>query len=169
MCASPVRIADTTLSGLSRLRVGEHPIPTLESLLQLVAGRVPLLLEIKVEQNIWRWGPALRDALNGYAGAFGVMSFDPRIPRLIKTNLPGTRRGLVVRSNLSWLRRRIAIWFADPQFLAIDRNAIGKTWAARARCRLPVYCWTIRSAEGRAQAEVQADALIWEGDGRPRI
>src|SRR3982750_2309620 len=50
MCASPLRIAGSTLQDLGRLRVGEHPISTLESLLQLVAGRVPLLLEIKVEQ-----------------------------------------------------------------------------------------------------------------------
>jgi len=34
---------------------------------------------------------------------------------------------------------------------------------------MPVYSWTIRTAEERRQAEVQADALIWEGDGRPRI
>ena len=47
--------AQSTLDDLSRLRVGEHPIPTLESLLALVAGRVPLLLEVKVERDLWRW------------------------------------------------------------------------------------------------------------------
>jgi hypothetical protein len=34
---------------------------------------------------------------------------------------------------------------------------------------MPVYSWTIRTADQRAQAQVQADALIWEADGRPRI
>jgi hypothetical protein len=34
---------------------------------------------------------------------------------------------------------------------------------------MPVYSWTIRSESERAQAAVHADALIWEGDGRPRI
>jgi hypothetical protein len=57
---------------------------------------------------------------------------------------------------------------ADPQFLAVDRNCLSKRWARHARGRMPVYSWTIRGAEERAQAEVQADALIWEGDGRPR-
>ena len=33
---------------------------------------------------------------------------------------------------------------------------------------MPVYTWTIRTAAERAQAEVQADALIWEADGGPQ-
>ena len=28
------------------------------------------------------------------------MSFDPRIPRLLKTNMPDVRRGLVIRDSL---------------------------------------------------------------------
>ncbi len=169
MCASPLRIGASTLGELARLSVGEHPIPTLESLFGLVAGRVPLLLEIKVENDIWRWASALRLALKGYAGPFGVMSFDPRISRLMKTNLPNVRRGLVVRASLPPLRRRAAMWLADPQFLAVDRAALGQSWVARARRKIPVYSWTIRTAADRAQAAVQTDALIWESDGRPRI
>src|SRR3954454_22785069 len=48
ICASPMRIRESKLKDLARLRVGEHPIPTLKSLLKLVGVRVPLLLEIKV-------------------------------------------------------------------------------------------------------------------------
>ena len=111
----------------------------------------------------------LREALAGYDGAFGVMSFDPRVPRLLKTNMPAVRRGLVVRDQLPAWRRRIALWLGDPDFAAVDRAALGKPWVERLRRRMPIYGWTIRTAEQRAQAEVQADALIWEGDGRPRI
>jgi glycerophosphoryl diester phosphodiesterase len=167
MCARPLRVGASTLGELARLSVGEHPIPTLESLLTLVAGRVPLLLEIKVENDMWRWAPALRLALKSYAGPFGVMSFDPRISRLLKTNLPEIRRGLVVRASLPPLRRKAAMWLAAPQFLAVDRQALGKKWVARARQQMPVYSWTIRTPADRAQAAVQADALIWEADGRP--
>ena len=168
MCGSPLRIGRTAWRNLSRLRVGEHPIPTLESLLSMVDGRVPLLLEVKVERDIWRWAPALKLALEGYQGAFGVMSFDPRIPRLIKTNMPEVRRGLVIRDSLPPYRRRMAMWLADPQFVAVDRAALGKRWVERVRRRMPVYSWTIRTSEQREQARVQADALIWEADGRPR-
>ncbi|MFL6728793.1 MAG: glycerophosphodiester phosphodiesterase family protein [Sphingomicrobium sp.] len=169
LCASPMTIRESTFGELGSLSVGGHPIPTLESLLTLTAGRVPLLLEVKVTDDIWRWVPALRAALNGYAGAFGVMSFDPRIPRLLKTNLPHVRRGLVIRDALPWWRRQIALWLADADFAAVDRAALGKPWVHRLRQRIPVYSWTIRTMEQRRQAEVQADALIWEGDGRPGI
>ena len=168
ICGSPLRIGASMWRDLSRLRVGEHPMPTLESLLRLVAGRVPLLLEVKVEADIWRWVPALKRSLDGYSGRFGVMSFDPRLVRLLKTNLPMVRRGLVIRDSLPRARRTAARWLADPQFLAVDRAALTKAWVARARRKMPVYSWTIASAEHRAQAEVQADALIWEGNGRPR-
>jgi glycerophosphoryl diester phosphodiesterase len=168
MAASPLRIGSSKLKDLVRLRVGEHPIPTLESLLAMIAGKVPLLLEAKVERDIWRWMPALANAIAGYKGNLGVMSFDPRIARLLKTNMPEVRRGLVVRDSLPPRRRRIALWLADPQFLAVERTALGKPWVQRIRRRIPVYSWTIRTVGERAQAEVHADALIWEGDGRPR-
>ena len=169
ICGSPLRIDRSSWHELSSLRVGEHPPPTLKGLLTLVAGRVPLLLEVKVENDIWRWAPALATALAGYRGPFGVMSFDPRISRLVQTNLQQARRGLVIRDDLPPLRRRLAIWLADPQFIAVERTALGKPWVTQARRRMPVYSWTIRSEAERAQAAVQADALIWEGDGRPRI
>ena len=167
MCASPMRIGQSTLAELGRLRLAEQPIPTLPSLLALVGGRVPLLLEIKSDDDIWRWSPALKSALAGYDGPIGIMSFDARIVRLIKTNLPQVRRGLVVRDRLPAWKRALALWLADPQFLAFDVAALGKAWVANLRRRMPVYSWTVRSVEQRRQAAVHADAAIWEGDGRP--
>jgi glycerophosphoryl diester phosphodiesterase len=169
LCASPLKIGQSKLKDLLRLRVGEHPIPTLESLLSLVAERVPLLLEVKVERDLWRWMPALERDLAGYEGRFAVMSFDPRIPRLLKTNMPDVRRGYLIPAQLSRFRRRLYRKLADPHFLALQQPLLRQSWVASARRRMPVYAWTIRTAAERRQAEVQADALIWEADGRPRI
>ena len=167
MCASPMRIAQSTLAQLARLRVGEHPIPTLESLLTLVQGRVPLLLEVKVEEDVWRWMAALKSALAGYHGPFGIMSFDPRIPRLLKTNMPELRRGLLIQAGLPAWKRKLYRWLGDPQFLAVEHPDLPQPWVAKARLSMPVYTWTIGTAAERAQAAVHADALIWEADGRP--
>jgi glycerophosphoryl diester phosphodiesterase len=167
MCGSPMKIGESTLAELGRLSLGGQPIPTLESLFTLVGGRVPLLLEVKTNGDIWRWVPALREALADYSGRFAVMSFDPRVPRLMKTNLPGVRRGLIVRDRYPPLRRSLAIAIASPQFLAVERLALGKPWVERVRRRMPVYSWTIQTSEQRRQAQVQADSLIWEADGRP--
>ena len=167
LCASPLRIGKSTHAELGRLRLGEGPIPTLASLFALVAGRVPLLLEVKVDGDIWRWVPALRAALAGYQGRLGIMSFDARLPRLLKTNLPTVRRGLVIRDRTSPLKRLAAMWLASPDFLAVERTSLGRRWVASARERMPVYSWTIRAPAEREQARVHADAPIWEADGRP--
>jgi hypothetical protein len=95
------------------------------------------------------------------------MSFDPRIPRLLRTNLPRVRRGLVMRERLPAVKRRVATWLAEPHFIAVERTALKFRWVAEARHRMPIYSWTINEPEQRVQAQVHADALIWEADGRP--
>jgi glycerophosphoryl diester phosphodiesterase len=167
MCSSHLIVGESTHSELSSLRVGDGPIPTLESLLTIVDRQVPLLLEIKVDGDLWRWMPALRRALGRYRGRHGIMSFDPRISRLLKTNFPKVRRGLVIRDGWSPMKRRMALLLADPEFIAVERTSLGKPWLARKRERMPVYSWTIRGPQQRVQAAVHADALIWEADGRP--
>jgi glycerophosphoryl diester phosphodiesterase len=162
-----MKIRESTFAELDRLRLGGQPIPTLASLLALVAGRVSLLLEVKVDRDVWRWVPALRRELAGYSGRFGLMSFDPRVARLLKTNMPEARRGLILRARTPPVRRRLAIALADPQFLAVEVTALGQPWVRSIRESRPIYAWTVRTPAERAQLQVQADALIWEGDGRP--
>ena len=47
------------------------------------------------------------------------------------------------------------------------RAALGRRWVAKERARRMVYSWTIRTPAERETAQVHADALIWEADGRP--
>lgn len=167
LCGIPMRIGKTRLAALGRLRIGDGPIPSLECLLRLVDGRVSILLEVKVADDLWRWPRALRQAIAGYDGPFGIMSFDARLVRLAKTNLPHARRGLVIRDSWGAFKRFWSMWLAKPQYLAVETAALGKPWVERARRRLPIYTWTVRTAEQRQKSAVHADAAIWEGDGRP--
>ncbi len=168
MCGVSLVIAELTIADIVRLHVGDGPVPTIASLLSLVGGRVPLLLEVKVQDDIWRWVAALRQALTGYAGPFGIMSFDPRVSRLLKTNWPEVRRGLVIRDSLPRWRRWWAMAIAHPDFVAVEVTALGKPWVARARSDIPVYSWTVQTPDQGRTAQIHADAPIWEGDGRPR-
>ena len=155
------------MKAISQLRLGGERIPTLDELLALVDGRAPLLLEIKTDDDVARWGAALLEKLTAYRGPYGIMSFDPMLARSLKAHLPEVRRGLVINADLSSFRRKLALSLADPQFVAVDRRAAGEAWVQSLARLMPVYSWTIRTPEERAQAEVQADALIWEADGRP--
>ena len=89
------------------------------------------------------------------------------LARSLKAHLAEVRRGLVIDSDLSSFRRKLALSLADPQFVAVDRRSAGEDWVQSLRRLMPVYTWTIRTPEDRMQAQVQTDALIWEADGRP--
>jgi glycerophosphoryl diester phosphodiesterase len=155
---------------------GDGHIPSLPAFLDLVAGRVPLLIEIKAMREL---SPvplcqAVGRALAGYAGAVAVMSFDPRVPRWFARNAPEMVRGLVVteendRGFRGDLRRQLWLWLARPDFLAYDIRDLPSRFAAAQRRRgLPLLTWTVRSAMLRERAAIYADAPIAEGAGVAR-
>lgn len=152
---------------------GLEPIPTLRQVLGEVAGRVPILIEIKSrrQDRIAALCLAVRRVLEGYAGRHAVMSFDPRVSRWYHRHSPHTVRGLVVsegedRALSGKIRRRLALWHARPDFLAYDVRDLPSRFAAAQRARgLPVATWTVRSAEHRERAARHADADIAEGEG----
>ena len=171
LCASALAVESTTAKILVSQRLydsGEH-IPTLAQLLELVAGKVPLLIELKCRGgNATRIAAAVADRIADYAGAIGVMSFEPKAIRWFARHRPRMRRGLVISERASAFDRWRGLRLARPLFIAVDRVALGRPWVARARAKHWLYSWTIRTAEQRETAQVHADALIWEGDGRPR-
>ena len=159
--------------GRVQLTGGSDTIPTLRQVLDQIAGRVPLLIEVKSRKDIRI--PVLCLAvlrvLEGYRGEHAVMSFDPRVPKWFKIHAPQTVRGLVVTEEndqtlIGRMRRRMALWLASPDFLAYDIRDLPSRFAAAQRKRgLPIASWTIRSAELRERAALHADAPIAEGAG----
>jgi len=151
----------------------EERIATLPDLLDLVDGKVPLLIEIKSRRgyDVASSCVAVADALKGTIGDHAVMSFDPRVARWFRRNSPQTCCGLVMRADQhghtqkAW-QRKLALWIAKPDFLAYDIAALPNPWVTRLRARrLPILTWTVNSPEKRARALRHADALIAEGEG----
>jgi glycerophosphoryl diester phosphodiesterase len=146
---------------------------TLADLLQLVAGRVPLLVEVKAQPHLSLAEPcmAITKALAGYAGPVAVMSFDLRMGEWFAKNAPDLVRGLVITDTLdhgyksAWRSPR-ALERSAPDFLASDvrdlPNALAGLWRETGR---PLLTWTVRSPETRMRGQAHADALIAEGAG----
>ena len=153
-------------------------------LLDLVAGRVPLLVEIKSE-----WGesnPAfmanIANLATAYDGPLALMSFDPAVMAAIRRLAPGVPRGIVTGSyrypdgtpwypdQLTDARREALANLeesgpADPYFYAYDVRALPSPVAQRIRddLSLPLFTWTVRTDADRETARLHADAPIFEG------
>lgn len=171
LCASALAVEATPAGTLTKQRLfdtGEH-IPLLADLLALVAGKAPILIELKCRGgNAAALARAVVDDLCDYTGGVGLMSFEPAVGRWLARHSSATRRGLVISRNASAFDRWRCLRASSAQFLAIDCGVIDRPWVARARKSKWIYSWTIRSLADRETAEVHADAPIWEGDGRPR-
>ena len=168
-------VAARTVTELTRidLRGAAEPIPTLRDLLELVAGRVPLLIELKSRKER-RVSPlcraVLRD-LEGYRGPHAVMSFDPRVGHWFAAKAPATVRGLVVseanaRTLGSAVKRHLTLWRARPDFLAYDVRDLPSRFAAAQQTRgVPVLTWTVASRASAQMGKDCAQGCIAEGEG----
>ncbi|GGB88563.1 phosphodiesterase [Novosphingobium endophyticum] len=167
----PVARRSAAQLGAIPLAGSSETIPTLRQVLTAVAGRTPVLIEVKSrrEQHPAALCLAVRRVLEGYTGPHAVMSFDPRVAHWYARHSPHTVRGLVVsegedRALPGKVRRHLALWRARPDFLAYDIRDLPSGFAAAQRRRgLPVATWTVRSAEHRERASAHADAAIFEG------
>lgn len=171
MCASALAVESARADILAgqKLFDSDQQIPRLAELLALVAGRVPILIEVKCRGgNAAQITQAVARQVRDYAGPVGVMSFEPSVGKWLARHAPEIRRGLVISERASLIDRWRCIRASRPQFLAVDVGALARRWVARERCKRWIYSWTIRSAADRQTAEIHADAPIWEGDGRPR-
>lgn len=170
-------VASRTSEELASIRLSESEelIPTLRQMLDEVAGRAPLLIEIKSRHGSFvpseKLCSAVAQDLQRYDGAHAIMSFDPRVVRWFADHAPDCARGLVMteehdRGLTGMIRRHLFLWRARPDFMAYDVRDLPSAFASAQRARgLPVLTWTVRSAKLRELAALHADAPIAEGDG----
>ncbi len=152
-----------------RLKGSDETIPRLTEMLALVAGKVPLLIEIKSEgRRVHALCLSVRRGLEGYAGPAAIMSFNPYVASWFNHNGAHIIRGLVVtEEGKQGLRgraeRHLSLWKARPDFLAYDIRDLPSEFAESQRVRgLPLLTWTVRTADQEAVAFNAADEVIYE-------
>jgi glycerophosphoryl diester phosphodiesterase len=175
-----VRRAAADLVDLT-LRHGTEGVPTLAQVLEDVAGKVPLLIEIKDQDgglgpNVGALERAVAKVLAGYQGPVAVMSFNPHSMAAMAVHAPDVPRGLTtdyyaaehwpgvsaeVRERLRGIPDfdRVGASFISHQAADLGNPAVT---ALKAR-GVPILCWTIRSPEAEARARKVADNVTFEG------
>ena len=135
MCGVPYKLHDLKYSELQNLSLGDtnEPIPTLRDVLRIVAGRVPLLIELKGEGTDTSLVPRVLAELSRYEGKWCIESFNPillgavkrmdeRVVRgLLSTDLVRKRRpgSLALNAALSAL---LLTFLCRPAFHAWDKK-----------------------------------------------
>jgi glycerophosphoryl diester phosphodiesterase len=167
----PGRVCGLAMRELERIRIGRtgETIPSLEQVLALIAGRAPLLIEVKSPgRHVAPLCEAVDRALRSYIGPVAVMSFNPEIGRWFRSHAPDVLRGLVVTEEgkkgfRGRIERHLSLRVAKPDFLAYDVRDFPSRFASGCRASgMPVLTWTVRTEADRARAAANADQIIYE-------
>jgi glycerophosphoryl diester phosphodiesterase len=157
---------------------GEHMM-SLADLFTLVAGRVPLVIEVKShfdgDRKLVR---RMAEVLSSYSGPVVGMSFDPDQVLALRQIAPDLPRGIVAqrdydddywkkltkeqRDGMLHLRHSFR---TEPHFVAywVDQLPAPAPWIARNIFGCPLLTWTVRTKEQRERAARYADQMIFEG------
>jgi glycerophosphoryl diester phosphodiesterase len=151
---------------------------SLSDLCDLVAGRVPLVIEVKSHfDGDRRLVRRMAEVLSSYEGPAAGMSFDPDQVLALRELIPARPRGIVAqrtytavewpattsdqRVRMTYLRHAFR---TRPHFVAywVDELPDIAPWIARNIFGCPLLTWTVRTAEQRTRAHRYADQMIFE-------
>ena len=152
---------------------------SLGDLCALVAGRVPLVIEVKSHFDGDRTlVTRMSEVLASYSGPVAGMSFDPDQVLALRETMPALPRGIIAErtyDEADWPQATLAqrqsmlhlrhAFRTRPHFVAfwIDDLPAPAPWIARNVFGLPLLTWTVRTPEQRATATRYADQMIFEG------
>lgn len=179
MCGIDKNISDLTCAQLKSIRLGNstQTIPTLNEVLALVRGRVPLLIEVKCEGMNEPLCRKLAERMDTYSGAFAVQSFSPLIIRWFSQYRPTFARGQLMqkltKKNQPKLHPLLRFALSNlllnvitrPDFMSVSvaqRRSLSfvigtKVFGARG------FIWTVRSKEDYVAARKDGHNAIFEG------
>ena len=137
-----VNITDLTLAELSnyRLEGTEETIPAFYQVLDLYAGKAPLIIELKADgNNQEQLVDTAVSAMQGYTGPWCMESFDPRCVYYLKKNHPEVIRGQLAENffssanSLPWyikliLSCSLANFLTQPDFVAYRFDHRNNAW-----------------------------------------
>ena len=177
MCGVDKKLSDMTYSELRTLRLAgtDQVIPTLSEVLELIDGRVPLMIELKSGAGGVELCKRAATRLDKYRGAFCVESFDPRLMSWFKKCRQRYARGQLVTKMkkyqskrdtfVSFCHSRLLLNFISrPDFIAVD-GRIKDSLAIRISQKLfkiPIFVWTVRTKRDMERCAEDGYSAIFE-------
>jgi len=164
-------------SRLAEMRLADtsESIPLLEDVLDLVAGRETLLVEIKNPAGPGALEATVDKLLRPYQGPIAIQSFNTLTLNWFARHSPTLLRGHLSCSYdtdqrlAGWqkilLRHYAGIWLSRPHFIAHNFRDLPEVVPTILRrvFRLPLLGWTARTASEYQSARERTDNVIFEG------
>ena len=166
-----INITDLSTEDLANyhLEGTDETIPTFRQVLDLFAGKAPLIIELKCDNNAEALVDTAVKAMEGYEGPFCMESFDPRCIYALKKKHPHIIRGQLTRdysgsdvklaAPLKWaLKHQTLNFMTMPDFVAYryrDSHTISNT-LVRKFWGIAGVAWTLRTQE-------EFDSAVAEG------
>jgi glycerophosphoryl diester phosphodiesterase len=176
------KVVDTTTQALAAvaMKATADRIPTLAAFIELIDGKVPLVIEIKSRfDGDLRLTQRTAEIVARYAGhPIALKSFDPVIVAALRELSPGRPRGIVAMNayadadfaHLSQDERHglanlLHYPASQPDFLSwrVRDLPSGLPMLWRKALSRPVMTWTVRNEQDRALAADYADQMVFEG------
>ena len=172
------KVIDCTAKELSEMRLnGTDEIPLFSDFLKTLAGRAPLLLEIKnvPEAKTDKYIAQISAALEGYEGEYAVQSFQPAYVKAFKKLRPEILCGVLATGTSCkadfngspiWRIKAYAVKHmllnvsAKPDFISYHFSDL-PTRKTR-KFKGPKLAWTVHSERDEAYARQYADNIIFE-------
>jgi glycerophosphoryl diester phosphodiesterase len=176
----PVRLRSAQNLAAIPLTGSDEGIPDLAEVLEIVAGQVPLLIELKDQDgamgtNIGALEHATADILRGYDGPVGLMSFNPNSVGMMADLMPDVPRGIVTSAYDpdDWPLSKVVCDHlrAIPDFERTRSSFVSHEVDDVTRPRVlelkesgaDILCWTVRSAAQETQAREVVQNITFEG------
>lgn len=170
------KVSELTLSQLREfiLPDGQY-VPTFSEVLELVNGRVPLLVELKNGKQLARLCATTFEHLRGYGGRYIVESFQPLILMWFRMHAPGVIRGQLVAAWEEYiddygpflatvLTNLVCNILARPDFVAYDLSGKPRFGLRMQKFfHTPLAVWTVRSRMDFDAAIAKKEMPIFEG------
>ena len=168
------KVSEVKLSEIKQLHLSNKRslIPTLEEVLDLINGKVTLLIEIKNESKVGVLEQKLMEILNNYKGRYAIQSFNPFSIYWIKKRFPNVLVGQLSsnfkNSNLSIikklvLKKMLLNFLIKPDFISYNIDSLPNRRVKKFRDQgIPVLSWTIRTQEQLIKAKKFSDNFIFE-------
>lgn len=172
-------VRDLTAEQLQRYQLfsSEQTIPLFTDVLKIVAEKVPMVVELKVDtpNQYSQLCAAFDHIIKEYQGIYCIESFCPDVLKWYKKHRPdvvrgqlscdmGRGTGIVDRFRRFRLTNMWANLYTKPDFIAYEYRQADKKcvqyWKKHLHCTMAA--WTIRSQEAFEQAKPDFDIFIFD-------